>query len=190
MPPPRARGHGGAADEEPENEDPMVKAAKIQAAGLTGAALVVGGLMFAGFYVSSMVAAGELTDGTLLRELYIALRVPDALRDILRGNVRQLRPNVLDACNARTKARSALVLETQSAGRPRTSAELALTVYWDMTVATTPKAAATMGAPFAKASRVNRPAATIGPCLSRLVRRLLSFTVKLSGTPRRASAST
>ncbi|PNW70009.1 hypothetical protein CHLRE_17g701884v5 [Chlamydomonas reinhardtii] len=79
------------------------------------------------------VAAGELTDGTLLRELYIALRVPDALRDLLRGNVRQLRPNVLDACNARAKARAALDLEAQSAGRPRTSVELALTVYWDMT---------------------------------------------------------
>ncbi|KAG2440972.1 hypothetical protein HXX76_003825 [Chlamydomonas incerta] len=51
MPPSRARGHGGAADEEPEKEDPMVKAAKIQAVGLMGGALLVGCLMFAGFYV-------------------------------------------------------------------------------------------------------------------------------------------
>mgnify|MGYP001807570748 CR=1 FL=1 len=51
MPPPRARGHGGAADEEPENEDPTVKAAKIQAAGQTKVALVQAGAMFAGFFV-------------------------------------------------------------------------------------------------------------------------------------------
>eukprot|EP00198_Chlamydomonas_reinhardtii_P000518 XP_001689853.1 predicted protein [Chlamydomonas reinhardtii] len=64
MPPPRARGHGGAADEEPENEDPTVKAAKIQAK----AALVLGGAMFAGFFVlGSAIFAGSFVLADALR---------------------------------------------------------------------------------------------------------------------------